>query len=99
MDIRIKEPLYISQNGQEYIVRPATVGVERNKLIFFYDVTKTASVGFPKEFCLETPQLFQVARTMSDKEVSLRDVILTVEKWRTTSPHSELLLIEQLKNL
>ena len=71
MDIRIREPLYITQNGAEYVVRPGTVGVEKNKVVFFYDVTRTASVGFARDFCLENPQMFQVARTLEDKEIPL----------------------------
>lgn len=80
MDIRVKEPLYIFCQGQEYVVRPGTVGVERNKVVFFYDVTKTAATGFSREYCLENPQTFQVSRTLSDKELSRKDVIKAIEE-------------------
>lgn len=74
MDIRVKEPLYLFIQGQEYVVRPGTVGVEKNRVVFFYDNTRTASVGFSRDYCLENPQTFQIAKTLSDKEVSQRDV-------------------------
>ncbi len=81
MDIRIKEPLYIVQQGQEYTVRPGTVGVERNRVVFFYDVTRTAAVGFSRDFCLENPQTFQVSRTLEDKELSFKDVARVIENF------------------
>lgn len=80
MDIRVKEPLYIFCQGQEYVVRPGTVGVERNKVVFFYDVTRTAATGFSRDYCLENPQTFQVSRTLSDKELSLKDVVKVIEE-------------------
>jgi uncharacterized membrane protein YraQ (UPF0718 family) len=40
MDIRNKEPMFITQDGKEYVVRQGTVGVERKRIIFFYDTTK-----------------------------------------------------------
>ena len=33
------------------------------------------AVGFPRQFCIENPQMFQVSRTLSDREVSVSDVI------------------------
>ena len=79
MDIRIKEPLYICHNGQDYIVRQGTVGVERKKVVYFYDVTRTVAVGYSRDFCLETPTLFQVSRNITDREVPIRDVLKAVE--------------------
>lgn len=80
MDIRIKEPLYILNHGCEYVVRAGTVGVEKNRVLFFYDNTRIAAVGFSREFCLENPQTFQVAETLTDKEVSLRDVLRAIDE-------------------
>lgn len=75
MDIKVKEPLYIVDKGYEHVVRPGTVGVERNRVVFFYDTTRTSAVGFSRDFCLENPQMFQVSRTLSDKEISVKDVL------------------------
>lgn len=79
MDIRIKEPLYILHNGQDYVVRQGTVGVERKKVVYFYDVTRTVAVGYSRDFCLEATSLFQVSRNITDREVPVRDVIKAVE--------------------
>lgn len=81
MDIRVKESLHILSNGKEYIVRPGTVGVEKNHIVFFYDTTKTSAIGFSRDYCLENPQTFQVSRTLSDKEVSKRDVLKILEEY------------------
>lgn len=80
MDIRVKEPLYILSQGQEYVVRPGTVGVEKNKVVFFYDTTRTSAVGFSRDYCLENPHTFQVAKTLSDKEVPIRDVLRIIDE-------------------
>lgn len=81
MDIRVKEPLYILSRGQEYVVRPGTVGVERSRTVFFYDTTRTSAVGFSRDYCIENPQTFQVAKTLSDKEVSQRDVLRILDEY------------------
>lgn len=74
MEVRNKEPFFISIGDKEYIVRQGTVGVEKNKIFFFYDTTRTACVGYSKEFCLNFPSLFSVSRNITDREVSIRDV-------------------------
>lgn len=79
MNIRIKEPLYVHIDNNEYVVRPGTAGVEKNRVVFFHDVTRNAAVGFPRDCCLDNPQIFQVSRTLTDKEVSVKDVIRLVE--------------------
>lgn len=81
MDIKLKEPLYIFSNGKEYIVRQGTVGVEKNRIVFFYDATKTSAIGFSRDYCLENPQTFQVSRTLVDKEVSKKDVLKIIEEY------------------
>lgn len=79
MDIRVKEPIYILHQGQEYVVRNSSTGIERNRIMMFYDGTRTAAVGFAKDFCLNTPQLFQVSRNITDAEISVKDVEKIIE--------------------
>lgn len=81
MDIRVKEPLYILSHGQEYVVRPGTVGVDKNKVVFFYDTTRTVATGFSRDYCVENPQTFQVSRTLTDKEVSQKDVLKILDEY------------------
>lgn len=80
MDIKIKDSIHILHQGQEYIVRPGTIGVEKNRVVFFHDVTRTAAVGYSREHCLENPQVFAVSRTLSDKEVSMSDVLKVIRE-------------------
>lgn len=80
MDIKIREPLYLQSGNTEYIVRQGTSGIDRNKVVFFYDNTRTMAVGFSRDFCLENPQMFQVSRTIADRSVSLRDVAHVIDK-------------------
>lgn len=79
MDIKIKEPVYVRQDGNSYVVRPSTTGVEKDRVVYFPDVTRNVSVGFSRDFCFEYPQIFSVSRTMTDKEVSVKDVLKIVE--------------------
>ena len=99
MDIRIKEALYVSTKEGSYVVRQNTLGVEKKGVIFFHDSTKTASVGFDKNFCIENPQTFNVSRTLSDKEVSVRDVIKVLELALGIDPHELENIKEQIKAL
>ena len=80
MDIRVKEPLYIISSNREYVVRPGTIGVEKNRVVFFYDNTRTSAVGFSRDFCVENPQLFQVAKTLADREISQRDILKLLDE-------------------
>lgn len=97
MDVKIKEPLYIL-GDKEYVVRPGTTGVERNKVLFFYDGTRTTAVGFTRDFCLENPQMFQVSKTLSDKEVSIRDVLRIIDE-SNLSPDEANSLYQRIKTL
>ena len=81
MDIRVKESLYILIDNKEYVVRQGTVGVEKNRVVFFYDNTRTYAVGFSRDYCLENPQTFQVAKTLTDKEISQRDVFKILDEY------------------
>lgn len=97
MDIKIREPLYTSVNGQEYVVRPGTIGVEKNRVVHFHDVTKTTSVGFSRDFCLDNPQMFQVAKTLSDREVSVREVTKIISRKVTSDVAMDIIAeIDQL---
>ena len=81
MDIRIKEPLYVLFHNQEYVVRQGTVGVEKSRIVFFYDNTRTTAVGFSREYCMENPQTFQISKTLLDKEVSQRDIFKILDEY------------------
>lgn len=94
MDIRIKEGLFIHQAGGNNIIRQGTCGVEKDKVVYFYDVTKTIAVGFSRDFCLENPHIFQVSRAITDKDISMRDVLEAVDKVVTDVDQAE-----QLKNI
>ena len=98
MDIKIKEPLHILFNGHEYVVRPGTVGVERKRIVFFYDTTRTSAVGFPREYCIENPHTFQVSKTLTDREVSLKEVLKVVDE-SGLQPSDVLNLYERLNTL
>lgn len=98
MDIRLKEPLYILFNDREYVVRPGVTGVEKNKVVFFYDSTKTSAVGFSRDYCIENPQTFQVTRTLSDREISLRDVLKLIDESGLPSEKTEE-LYQKIKSL
>ena len=98
MDIRIKEPMYVLNQGHEYVVRAGTVGVEKNRVVFFYDNTRTTAVGFPRDYCIENPHAFQVMRTLSDKEISLRDVLRIIEEGGVPSTLRDA-LCQQIKAL
>jgi hypothetical protein len=82
MDIRIREGIYIHNDaaGVETSIRPETVGFERKGVIWFSDVTKTVRIGFSKEFCKENKMMFQVAPSISDREISLRQALLIVQE-------------------
>ena len=84
MTIRVKDTLYGKEGGNSFIVRQGTIGVERDKIVYFYDNTKSMAIGFPRDVCLNTPALFSVQRTIEDREVSVRDVVKIVENARIT---------------
>lgn len=98
MDIRIKEPLYLLSGDKEYTVRPGTVGVEKNRVVFFYDATRTSAIGFSRDYCLENPQTFQVAKTLSDKEVPQRDVLKILDEY-SQKKYSLSEVYERIKSL
>lgn len=99
MDIRVKEPLYAMQHGSQYVVRPGTVGVEKNKIVYFYDVTKTVAVGVSRDFCLENPQIFQLSKTLSDKDIPLRDIRKVIESKLGQQPTLMQEIINELESL
>lgn len=98
MDIKVKEPLYLLHQGQEYVVRAGTVGVEKNRVVFFYDTTRTTAVGFSRDYCLENPQTFQVSRTLIDKEIPMRDVLKIIDGY-IGKEYSATEMCERIKSL
>lgn len=78
MDIRIKETAYIKNSGTTHVIRAGTLGVEKQKIVYFYDATRTCAVGFPREVCLENPT-FAVTRTITDRDVPLKDVLSIID--------------------
>lgn len=99
MEIRNKEVLYISAGGSEYVVRQGTVGVERNRIVYFYDNTRTQAVGFSREFCLENHQMFQVSRTLADKEIPIRDIARVIENFPNLAAQTISGLIQEINKL
>ena len=91
MDIKVKESIYIQCDGNEYMVRPNTTGTERKRIVYFPDNTRTASVGFSRDFCLENPQMFSISRNITDREVSLKDAIKVLEQTPMDKETRELL--------
>lgn len=80
MTIKNKETFYIFADNTEHIVRQGTVGVEKHKVVYFYDVTKSTAVGFARSFCLENHNLFSVSRNIEDVEVPKKDVLEILAK-------------------
>lgn len=80
MDIRVKEPMYVTVGESQYCVRALTFGVIKGQVVYFKDATSTVSVGIPKETCLSTPSIFQVNRSMTDLDVSRNAVIKALIK-------------------
>ena len=75
MIVKIKFPLFVYDGkGQQYTVQEGTIGVEQKNMVHFYDVTKTISVAFPRQQCMDNTESFSVSRSFDDREVPLRDV-------------------------
>ena len=91
MDIKVKESIYIQCDGHDYMIRPSTTGTERKRIVYFPDNTRTASVGFSRDFCLENPQMFSISRNITDREVSLKDAIKVLEQTPMDKETRELL--------
>ena len=82
MNIYLKEACYVrSADGTEHIVRANTLGVSRNGVVHFYDVTKTVSFGVPRDFCIENPNMFRIQREITDREISVRDATKMVREF------------------
>lgn len=94
MDIRIKETVYVKSGDTEHVIRQGTIGADVKRVVYFPDTTRTVSVGFSRDFCLESPQLFSVSRTLSDSEISLKDVKKLLE---STDMDEELRSLLQFK--
>lgn len=75
MIVKIKSSLFVyDDKGQQYTIQEGTIGVEQKNMVHFYDVTKTISVAFPRQHCIDNTESFSVSRSFNDREVPLRDV-------------------------
>ena len=83
MEILIRETMYVTQNGQDYVIGHSTIGVERKNIIYFYDTTKTVAVGFTLAYCKENRNLFLLNRSITDREVSVRQIVKIIETMPT----------------
>lgn len=81
-----------SGSYMERVVRSGTIGVEDKRQVFFADTTCSASIGFPKDFCLANKELFQVSRTVEDREISVKDVMVAIESAKLDKMKEELLM-------
>lgn len=99
MNIRTRETIYVLIDGEERVIRHGTIGVEKRKSVLFYDNTRTVAVAFEKETCLEMPQLFQVSRTLEDKDISSKDVISLIKENVSLSQRDKEELIQQIQIL
>lgn len=98
MEIRIKETLYIKDypNVSSYIVQEGAVGVIKEGVVYFYDVTKNHSVGFARNVCLQDSGLFSVKKHLGDREVPISEVLKLVSGHKGQVDEG---LIMQLKSL
>ena len=95
MNIYLKESCYVkSSDGTEHIIRANTLGVGKNGIVYFYDVTKTVSLGVSRDFCIENPNMFRIQREITDREISARDVVRMVREF--TQPLLEPVVVEDL---
>lgn len=102
MKVSLRESLFISTASGEYIVRKGATGVRRSGTLFFYDNTKTVAVGFSQQDCEEDHFLFQVARTLDEPEIPMRDVVALVDRLTPEElqrPNFKEILKERLNSL
>lgn len=102
MDITLRETLYVTSSEREHVIRQGTIGVLRNRTVFFYDTTKTIAVGVDRDFCIENKGMFSVSKNLSDSEISIKQV----EEIIRSTPPEELQnsqgisrLIERIKSI
>ena len=74
MEIRLKENLYINLERTHIIPRGA-IGVMNKRVVNFYDTTKTYSVGFDRDTCLQCPELFSVKNQLSDRDINYKELL------------------------
>lgn len=102
MNITLRETIHISDSGVEKVVRQNTQGVLRGKTVFFYDATRTSAVGFDLDFCFENKQMFSVRREITDREVSVKEVLKIINELTPSelhNPNSLRILAEKIKSL
>lgn len=74
MEVRIKESVTITVDNTDRIIRHGTVAVVRGRMFFFYDSTKTASIGFDRETVFENKQMFQVSNIMEKPSIDVLEL-------------------------
>lgn len=74
MEIRLRENIYL-MSGQSYIVPRGANGILVKRVVYFYDTTKTISIGIDRDTCLQSPELFSVKRQITDREVSQKELL------------------------
>jgi hypothetical protein len=79
MTIRTKVTFYAGTGDSEGVIRVGTVGVEKNRIVRFYDVSGKYFVGFSRQDCLENRDLFACTPGINDHEVSVSDVLKVIE--------------------
>jgi hypothetical protein len=74
MEIRLKENIYIGAGG-DYLIPRGSVGVLRKRIVYFYDTTKTHSIGIDRDICMTCKDLFSVSQQMTDRDISQKDLL------------------------
>lgn len=80
MTIRTRVTLYAGTGDCEGVVRVGTVGVEKNRIVRFYDVSGKYFAAFARQDCLENKEMFECAPGINDHEVSVSDVLKVIEE-------------------
>lgn len=70
MEIRLRENVYASDK----LIPRGTIGIIRKNVVYFYDTTKTTTIGFDRDTCFINKELFSVNRNLSDREISVRQI-------------------------
>ena len=75
MVVRTKESFYIRTGETSYLVPAGSVGVEKQGIYYFYDVTKHNAIGFDRSVCVQDTGLFSANRNVEDREVPISQVL------------------------
>lgn len=83
MTIRNKITLYAGSEDNEGVIRVGTIGVEKNRIVRFYDVSGKYFVAFSRQDCLENKEMFECTPGINDHEVNVSDVVKIIESNRS----------------